>query len=185
MSTLFVGLDLGSRNCQLVAMNAEGSVITARRFATGEATCSPPPRNSAATSMSTSRRASWPPGFAPFSRRGWRASSSATRGANAWVAKDPNKSERVDARKLADLLRLNLLHEVYYPEGQSRRDFKLLVQHYDDLTAEQVSLKQKIKSGSASRVQTRTGTVKQPLPFQLGRSIRRVRRLAGRAPVVG
>lgn len=51
-----------------------------------------------------------------------------------------------NARKPADLLRLNLLHEVYYPKEQSRRDFKLLVQHYDDLTAEQVRLKQKIKS---------------------------------------
>ena len=37
MTTLFVGLDLGSRNCQLVAMNAEGCVTINRCFPSSEA----------------------------------------------------------------------------------------------------------------------------------------------------
>jgi transposase len=65
---------------------------------------------------------------------------------NAWIARDPRKSDRVDAYKLARLLRLGEVHEVYYPDDEHRRVFKQLVQHYDDLTAQQVRLKNKIKA---------------------------------------
>jgi hypothetical protein len=146
MGTIFVGLDLGSRNCQLVAMNAEGSVITNRRFATGEAnlpTAAKELGGDVHVHIEAGELAAWVRSV--LSPRVARLVVSHPC-ANSWIAKDPNKSDRVDACKLADLLRLNLLHEVYYPEGQSRRDFKLLVQHYDDLTAEPVRLKQKIKS---------------------------------------
>jgi transposase len=65
---------------------------------------------------------------------------------NAWIAKDPNKCDRVDAFKLADLLRMNRVHEVYYPESQARQTFKQVVQHFDDLTGQQARLKVKIKA---------------------------------------
>jgi hypothetical protein len=41
---------------------------------------------------------------------------------------------------------MNRVHEVYYAEQQSRREFKQLVQHFDDLTDRQVRLKYKIKA---------------------------------------
>lgn len=66
--------------------------------------------------------------------------------ANAWIAKDANKCDRIDAFKLAELLRLNRFKEVHYPQQQSRRDFKTLVQHYDELTAQQARLKTKLKA---------------------------------------
>jgi transposase len=65
---------------------------------------------------------------------------------NAWIAKDPNKGDKVDAFKLADLRRMNRVHPVHYAEQRSRRDFKQLVQHYDDLTGQEVRLKLKIKA---------------------------------------
>jgi transposase len=65
---------------------------------------------------------------------------------NAWIAKDPNKNDQIDGFKLADLLRMNRVHEVYYSEDRSRLEFKQLVQHYDDLTRQQASLKRKIKA---------------------------------------
>jgi transposase len=65
---------------------------------------------------------------------------------NAWIAKDADKCDRIDAFKLADLLRLNRFKEVHYPPQQSRRDFKTVVQHYDELTQQQARLKTKIKA---------------------------------------
>jgi transposase len=65
---------------------------------------------------------------------------------NAWIAKDSDKSDRIDAYKLADLLRLNRFKEVHYPREQLRRDFKTLVQHYDELTGQQARLKTKLKA---------------------------------------
>jgi hypothetical protein len=47
---------------------------------------------------------------------------------NAWIAKDADKSDRIDAYKLADLLRLNRFKEVHYRAAQRRRDFKTLAQ---------------------------------------------------------
>jgi transposase len=65
---------------------------------------------------------------------------------NAWIAKDNDKCDRVDAYKLADLLRLNRFKEVHYAPDQPRRNFKQLVQHYDELTAHQARWKTKLKA---------------------------------------
>ncbi len=71
--------------------------------------------------------------------------------ANAWIGKDPNKHDQLDAAKLADLLRMNRFTEVYYAEEQSRREFKQLVQHFDDLTDQQIRLKYKLKARFRAR----------------------------------
>jgi transposase len=80
---------------------------------------------------------------------------------NAWIAKDPNKDDSVDAFKLADLLRMNRVHPVYYSDDRKRRDFKQLVQHYGDLTAQEVALKAQIKS----RLRTQGVIVHKAAPF--------------------
>jgi len=58
---------------------------------------------------------------------------------NAWIAKDADRRDRIDAYKLAELLRLNRFKEVHYAPDQSRRNFRQLVQDYDELTAEQAA----------------------------------------------
>jgi transposase len=65
---------------------------------------------------------------------------------NAWIAKDADKCDQVDAFKLAELLRLNRFKEVHYPRERARREFKTLVQHYDELSAQQARLKTKVKA---------------------------------------
>src|SRR5881628_1034305 len=65
---------------------------------------------------------------------------------NAWIARDRDKSDRIDAYKLASLLRLNEFKEVHYPREPMRRDFKTLVQHYDELTQQQARWKTKLKA---------------------------------------
>jgi transposase len=65
---------------------------------------------------------------------------------SAWIAKDPLKRDRLDADKLANLLRMDQVHEVYYADDDHRTVFKQIVQHYDDVTDQERRLKQKIKS---------------------------------------
>jgi transposase len=65
---------------------------------------------------------------------------------NAWIAKDPLKSDSVDAYKLAELLRMGQFREVHYAEEQTFDDFKRMVHHYDELTCQEVRLKVRIKA---------------------------------------
>jgi transposase len=48
--------------------------------------------------------------------------------------------------KLADLLRTDQVHEVYYADDDHRTVFKQIVQHYDDVTSQEIRLKNKIKA---------------------------------------
>lgn len=64
---------------------------------------------------------------------------------NAWIAKDPLKNDKVDALKLAKLLRMGEVHEVYYGPDELAM-LKELVQHYDVVTEQQAELKVRIKA---------------------------------------
>ena len=64
----------------------------------------------------------------------------------AWIGKDSIKDDRVDAGKLAELLRLGRVHEVYCERDASRRTFKYLVTHHEQLSREQARQKSKIKA---------------------------------------
>jgi len=65
---------------------------------------------------------------------------------NALIYRGPNKSDKVDTRKLCRLLRLGELKRIYHPETDDRAIFKAAVQHYIDLRDQQIALKQKIKA---------------------------------------
>ena len=65
---------------------------------------------------------------------------------NALIYKSPNKTDKVDTRKLCRLLRLGELKRVYQPENDDRAIFKTAVQHYIDLRDQQTRLKNKIKA---------------------------------------
>jgi transposase len=56
---------------------------------------------------------------------------------------------------------MNRVHPVYYADDRARRDFKQLVQHYGDLTAQEVALKAMIKS----RLRTQGVIVHNAAPF--------------------
>jgi hypothetical protein len=60
------------------------------------------------------------------------------------MAKDPRNRESVAACKLAEQRRLGRVHEVYYPDEAQRAVFKHLMQHYDDVVAQQLRLQRNI-----------------------------------------
>jgi transposase len=64
----------------------------------------------------------------------------------AWIARDPLKTDKRDAAKLAELLRLGRVHEVYCETDNKRQVFKHLVVHYEMMSREQARQKSKIKA---------------------------------------
>lgn len=146
MSTVYVGLDVGSTTFHQITMQPDGSITVSRRFPMSEANlirAFTGLGQDVHVHMEAGELAPWVRSvISPLVKR---VVISHPR-SNAWIANDPNKCDRIDATKLADLLRMNRLREVYYAQETSRRDFKQLVQHYDDLTDQQVRLKNKIKA---------------------------------------
>lgn len=146
MSKLFIGLDVGSTTFHQVGMSPDGSVKLSRSFPMSEANLIKAFTGLGAdihVHTEAGELAPWVRGvITPLVARVVISHPPA----NAWIGKDPNKRDQLDATKLADLLRMNRVHEVYYAEQRSRREFKQLVQHFDDLTDQQIRLKYKIKA---------------------------------------
>jgi transposase len=146
MDKVYVGLDMGSSSFQQATINHEGGRMMNRSFPTSEANLRQAfanLRGEIHVHLEAGELAPWAAAIiAPLVKR---VVCSHPRD-NAWIAKDNDKCDRVDAYKLADLLRLNRFKEVHYPPDQPRRDFKQLVQHYDELTGHQARWKTKLKA---------------------------------------
>jgi transposase len=145
MGIVYVGLDLGSSNFQQVALNHDGVSRVNRDFATSETNlvkAFSDLKGEIHVHLEAGELAPWVASvIAPLVSRVVCSHPQS----NAWIAKDADKSDRIDAYKLAELLRLNRYKEVHYAPVQRRREFKTLVQHYDELTAQQARLKTRIK----------------------------------------
>lgn len=161
MAKLYVGLDLGSRHVEQVVMRSDATVTIKRRFPNGESNlinAFADLRGEVHVHLEAGELAAWTREvIKPYVKT---VTISHPRD-NAWIAKDPNKQDSIDAFKLADLLRMKRVHPVYYSEDRGRRDFKQLVQHYDDLTAQEVALKSMIKA----RFRTQGVLVHNSSPF--------------------
>src|SRR6266496_5246757 len=146
MSIVYVGLDLGSSNFQQVALNHDGVSRVNRDFTTSEANlvkAFSDLKGEIHVHLEAGELAPWAAAvIAPLVTRVVCSHPQS----NAWIAKDADKCDRVDAYKLAELLRLNRFKEVHYAPDQRRRNFKQLVQHYDELTAHQARWKTKLKA---------------------------------------
>ncbi len=146
MAIVYVGLDLGSSNFQQVAVNHDGVSKVNRDFRTSEANlvkAFSDLKGEIHVHLEAGELAPWATSvIAPLVERVVCSHPQS----NAWIAKDTDKCDRVDAYKLAELLRLNRFKEVHYAPDQRRRNFKQLVQHYDELTAQQARLKTKLKA---------------------------------------
>jgi transposase len=167
MLRLYVGLDLGSSSFQLAVTDAEGKILSRHRDTMNEQNLLKAfsslvaPDGELHVHMEAGELAPWVRCvIAPVVSRVVISHPMF----NSWIAKDPNKSDKIDARKLADLLRTNLFREVYYSEDPYRRQFKQLVQHYDAVTRAQASLKRRIKS----RLRTQGIIIKTDEPFTRG-----------------
>jgi transposase len=146
MAIVYVGLDLGSSSFQQVAIKADGLIKVNRSFTTSEANLRAAFADQGGeihVHLEAGELAPWAAVvIAPLVTRVVCSHPQS----NAWIAKDGDKCDRVDAYKLAELLRLNRFKEVHYAPDQPRRNFKQLVQHYDELTAQQARLKTKLKA---------------------------------------
>jgi transposase len=145
-NTFYVGLDLGSSHCYQVVMNEAGKIIRSRPIPTCEQNLRVAFQGFDADLLvhtEAGELANWVCGIIkPLVKR---VVVSHPRSL-AWIAKDSRKCDKLDARKLADLLRSNLTHEVFLPETEARRAFKQLVRHYDEATRAQAKLKAKLKA---------------------------------------
>ena len=146
MGKVFVGLDMGSRSFHQVALDADKAVVQDRRYETSEANlirAFEDVRGEVHVHLEAGELAAWV-------RRALKGRVARVvvghPKSSAWIAKDPLKRDRLDAFKLADLLRTDHVHEVYYADDDRRTVFKQLVQHYDDVTDQARRLKQKIKA---------------------------------------
>jgi len=146
MDKVYVGLDLGSSTFQQAAINQDGVTIMNRSYPTSEANLRSAfanQRGELHVHLEAGELAPWAAAIiAPLAKR---VVCSHPKD-NAWIAKDGDKCDRVDAYKLAELLRINRFKEVHYAPDQPRRNFKQLVQHYDELTAHQARWKTKLKA---------------------------------------
>jgi transposase len=146
MQRVYVGVDLGSSSFQQVGVNEPGVVVMKREFQTSAVhlvKAFSGLKGEIHVHLEAGELAPWAMEIIrPLVHRVVCSHPQS----NAWIAKDADKCDRVDAYKLADLLRVNRFKEVHYPREQLRRDFKTLVQHYDELTQQQARLKTKVKA---------------------------------------
>ena len=144
--SIFVGLDLGSNHCQQTVINADGEFVSARSIPTSEFHLRSAFANLSGNirvHLEASELAPWV--YSIISPLVAQVVVSHPR-SMAWIGKDSIKDDAIDARKLAELLRLNQVHPVYYETLESRRQFKHLVTHYEQLAHDQARLKAKIKA---------------------------------------
>ena len=144
--TIFVGLDLGSSHCHQTVINADGTIVRSRSVPTGEQhlrSAFADLQGDVHVHAEASELSNWVRSIIhPMVSRFVISHPRSL----AWIAKDSVKDDSVDARKLAELLRLGHVHEVYYEDRADRRSFKHLVVHQENLSREQARLKSKIKA---------------------------------------
>jgi transposase len=146
MGKVYVGLDVGSSSCHLEAQDTDGAVVRDRKFDTSEAnliTGVEGLKGEVWVHLETGELSAWI--HRVLKSRVARVIVGHAK-SSAWIAKDPLKRDRLDAHKLATLLRMGQVHEVYYADEEHRTVFKQIVQHYDDLTGQEARLKTKIKA---------------------------------------
>lgn len=146
MARVYVGLDMGSSGFHQVAMDKDKVVLKDRKFETSEANlvrAFEDIKGEVHVHLEAAELAAWV--HRVLKSRVARIVVGHAK-SSAWIAKDPLKRDRLDAFKLADLLRMDQVHEVYYADEDHRTVFKQIVQHYDDVTSQEVRLKNKIKA---------------------------------------
>ena len=113
MSIVYVGLDLGSSNFQQVALNHAGVSGVNRDFTTSEANlvkAFSDLKGEIHVHLEAGELAPWAAAvIGPLVTRVVCSHPQS----NAWIAKDADKCDRIDAYKLAELLRLNRFKEVH------------------------------------------------------------------------
>lgn len=150
LTQFYAGLDVGSSICELVAVDESDRQVVAIEIST-----SGPNLRTAIREARRAHPGEWRVALEEGELAQWVADLLRSEvdkvivcdpKRNAWIARDPGKQDRVDASKLAKLLKGGFLAPVYHSTDATRVDFKRAVQHYHDLTQTQAALKCQIKS---------------------------------------
>jgi transposase len=152
--TLYGGLDTGSTICELAVVNDEGEEVLKVGFSTSERNLIRAVEEAQAgggdliVALEEGEMAQW---IAGVLRPRVKRLVVCDPKRNYWISRSAQKNDKVDAWKLARLLRGGNLKEVYHPLEGHRAEFKRCVQHYHDLTAAQAALQCQIRSKFRSR----------------------------------
>lgn len=144
--SIFVGLDLGSSFCFQSVLNSDGSIRFSRSIPTDEEHLRAAFANLSGdvrVHLEASELSVWAYSIIEPLCSEVIVSHPRTL---SWIARDSNKTDKIDARKLAELLRMNLVHPVYSEQNDERRIFKQLVNFYEQSSREQARQKAKIKA---------------------------------------
>ncbi len=144
--SIYVGLDLGSSHCHQTVINHDGVLLSSRVIPTSEQhlrRAFSALGDNVRVHLESGELSTWVSSVIKPMVAEVVVSHSRTL---AWIGKDSQKDDSIDARKLAELLRLNRTHPVYCETAEDRRRFKQLVAHHEDLSREQARLKSKIKA---------------------------------------
>ncbi len=144
--TIYVGLDMGSSRCQQAVIGADGRLRFSRIVPTSEEhlrAAFAELGSEANVHLEAGELSAWAAGIiGPLVKRVVVSHPRTL----AWIARDPLKTDKRDAAKLAELLRLGRVHEVYVEADAPRQTFKHLVVHYEHMSREQARQKSKIKA---------------------------------------
>ena len=155
MVDILAGLDLGSTSSHLVAVAATPPLLADgpeppvfdRQFRTHPARFAAILRElrqhgTPTVHLESGELAAWALGI--LEAEGVRAVVGDPR-RNRWIARDPAKNDRLDAAKLAQLLRAGLVRPVYVERAPARAALRALVRHFDQLTAQKVRVINQLK----------------------------------------
>jgi len=146
MKKVYVGMDLGSKECAAVTRNSKGKIIDSEVFKTSEHNLIvffESLGGEVHVMFEEGELASWVRGtIKPHVA----SVTVCDPKRNAWVAKGEQKCDKVDARKLAELLRLGSYAEVWHTDDDRIASFKMVVKHYDETSKRLARAKNQIKS---------------------------------------
>jgi transposase len=148
MATVCVGIDLSSSTIAVCALEkVSGRTLYEKEFKTGEQTLCEAIRSIAGEltiNIEVGELASWATQVLKRCANVKEIICSHAK-SNKHIACDALKNDRVDARKLAEALRLGQVHAVTLAQDD-RLEFKRLVQHYERITREEIRLKNMLKA---------------------------------------
>ena len=134
MSTVYVGMDIGSKVTATAARDEGGEILEGLSFKTGKEKLI---SNIARYGMDTEvlleegELAGWAyRTLLPYTGKVIVCDPRR----NAWIAKGKNKNDDVDAEKLSELLRIKSFTPVYHTMNEDIAAFKAAVKHYEEAT---------------------------------------------------
>lgn len=143
----YLGLDLHSATTVLAVRNAAGKVLSTKRFATTGRNLIDAVASVRAGEKLVVLEETPMTHWAIETLRPWCTRIvSCDPKQNRWISRNTQKNDETDAERLAELLRLGSLKEVYHTRDSDRFAFKAAVQHYHDIQGDRVRAKNKIKA---------------------------------------